>query len=369
MSRPAPRSGLFEALPARVLDAVDHSRLRALIDHDAQARCLAVVREIDVPVHTVGYECRLAPGDARVDVGIGLVAMRPASADSALGRLGRRRGGDPAWQRCLAFLADWSRPCPELVPAIPFVCVAFDRPGDPAALPAPAISLCVDPDFFARRLGLPTPPPASADEIAALAARCHQRLRGEPLPAACRRLIESCVRDGAIARHISLMVSRTPATFKLDVRLPIDAVAPLLQRIGWPGSVPDAVAGIRAVMPWRGHVQLNLVLHPALGSRLEVELLTDRGEASAGDRSRLLDALVAAGHCDPAKAAALCDASARPVSDGGGAIVARGWYVKVRLDGGRIAEAKAYLGLMSRVLRPRTGVDGVTGGALQASPG
>jgi hypothetical protein len=367
MSRPAPRSGLFEALPARVLEAVDHSRLRALIDRDAQARCLAVVREIDVPVHTVGYECRLAPGDARVDVGIGLVTMRPA--DSALGRLGRRRGGDPAWQRCLAFLADWSRPCPELVPAIPFVCLAFDRPDDPATQPAPAISLCVDPDFFARRLGLPMPSPASADEIAALAGRCHQRLRGEPLPAACRRLLDACVRDGTMARHISLMVSRTPATFKLDLRMPIDAVAPLLHRIGWPGSVPDAVAGIRAVMPWRGHVQLNLVLHPALGTRLEVELLTDRGEATAGDRSRLLDRLVAAGHCDPAKAAALSDAWARPVSDCDGAIVARSWYIKVQLDGGRITEAKAYLGLMSRVLRPRAAVEGMAGGALQASPG
>jgi hypothetical protein len=362
---------LFEALPARVLGAVDHARLRALIDREAQARSLAVMDELDVPVHTVCYECRLAPGDARVDVAVCLAAMRPAGLDDVLGQLGRRRRSDPAWQRCLAFLADWSAPSTALVPAIPFVCVAFDRPGDPATLPAPAISLCVDPDFFARQLALPTSSPPTPAAIAALAGACHERLRGDQLPAGCRRLLDACLRDGAMARHVSLMVSRTPATFKLDVRLPIDGVAPLLQRIGWPGPVHDVVAGIRTLMPWRGNIQLNLVLHPALGPSLEVELLTGRGEAGGVERAGVLDRLVAAGHCDPTKADVLRDAWARPVSESGGTIVARSWYVKVRFDGGRIAEAKTYLGLMPRMLwSPRAATEvGARGGPMQASRG
>ncbi|HEX8111975.1 MAG TPA: hypothetical protein VF516_29790, partial [Kofleriaceae bacterium] len=211
-----------------------------------------------------------------------------------------------------------------------------------------------DRDFFARQLGLPTPPPPPATELAALAADCHDPLRGEPLPAACRDLIEATLAvDGVCARHISLMVSRTPATFKLDVRLPADRVAPLLRAIGWPGDVRRAVDGIRAVMPWPGELQLNLVLHPALRTSLEVELLTGRGDARREDRLALLDGLVAAGACDAAKAAALRDAWLDPVSTGrDGTVVARSWYVKVRFEGDRIAEAKAYLGLMPRRRAP-----------------
>ena len=155
------------------------------------------------------------------------------------------------------------------------------------------------------------------------------------------------------------------------MRLPVDGVAPLLQRIGWPGAVPETVAGIRAVMPWHGHVQLNLVLHPALGSSLEVELLTGRGEADAGHRAGLLDKLVAEGHCDPAKAEVLRDAWLRPVSADGGTIVARSWYVKLRFESGRIAEGKAYLGLMPRMLESlRVAFDtGAPGGATHASRG
>lgn len=350
---PQPWPGSFEP-PARVLDAVDHERLRALVDPIAQARCCAVMAELDVPVHTVCYECRLAPGDRRVDVAVGLVAMRPAGAGDVLGGLGRRRAADAAWQRCLAFLAGWSAPGSRFALPVPFLCAAFDQPGDPAALPAPAISLCIDRHFFARQLGLPTPPPPPAIELVALAAACHDHLRGEPLPASCRELLAAALAvDGVMARHISLMVSRTPATFKLDVRLPADRVAPLLRAIGWPGDVDRAVDGIRAVMPWPGDLQLNLVLHPAPGASLEVELLTGRGDAGRDDRLALLDRLVAAGVCDAAKAAALRDAWLDPVSPGrDGAIVARSWYVKVRFEGDRIAEAKAYLGLMPRRRAP-----------------
>jgi hypothetical protein len=350
---PPHRNGPFEALPAHVLRSVDHDRLQALVSAEARARTLAVMDELCVPVQTVCYECRLSGGDSRVDVAVCLFAMRAAEAGGVLGRLGARHRADASWRRCLEFLADWSSPASAFVPAIPFVCVAFDLPGDPAAVPAPSLSLCVDRDFFARQLGLPAPPAKPVSDMLALATACYGRLRGEPLPAACRTLLERCLSGGeaVLARHFSFMVSRTPATFKLDVRLPVDGVAPLLRRIGWPGDVPGVIAGIRELMPWPGHVQLNLVLHPALGSSLEVEFLTGRGEVAIADRLALVQKLVAAGHCDPAKARELRDAWAHPVSRASdGLIVARSWYVKVRFDGDRVAEAKAYLGLMPRVL-------------------
>lgn len=347
------RPGLFEAPPAQILRSVDHGRFAALVDGDARDRIQAVMDELSVPVHTVCYECRLAGGDPRVDVAVCLFPMRVTRAADVLGRLGQRRRADPAWQRCLDFLAEWSSPASPLAPQIPFVCVAFDVPGDPAALPAPGLSLCVDPDFFAHELGLPAAAPAPGSELARLADACHDRLRGEPLPAPCRRLLERCLSgdDGVTARHVSFMVSRSPATCKLDVRVPVEGVASLLERIGWPGSVASVVAGIRRLVPREGHVQLNLVLHPAPGTHLEVELLTGRRPAGTADRHALLRRLVDAGHCDPGKAEALGDAWASPVSrDRAGLIVARSWYVKVRFGDDRVAEAKAYLGLMPRVL-------------------
>jgi hypothetical protein len=384
MSRsPVPRHGLFEALPGQVLGAVDHDRLQPLVEREARARVLAVMDALTVPVHTVCYECRLAGADPRVDIAVALFPAPDADPAGVLGELGRRRREDPAWRRCLALLERWSAPgsapdfpahaprpparsadvssslprspAPSLVPAIPFVCVAFDGPGEPATLPAPALSLCVDPDLFARQLGLPAPRAAPPAQISALADACAADLLGAPLPTGCRAAVERCLSgDGVVARHISFMVSRSPATFKLDVRLPVDGVAPLLHRIGWPGDVPRVVAGIRDLMPWPGHVQLNLVLHPALAPSLEVELLTGAREARAADRMALLDTLVAAGHCAPAKAAALRDAWIHPVSrDRGGLVVARSWYLKVRFAGDRIAEAKAYLGLMPRGLDGR----------------
>jgi hypothetical protein len=103
-------------------------------------------------------------------------------------------------------------------------------------------------------------------------------------------------------------------------------------------------------MPWSGNLQLNLVLHPELRPSLEVELLAGRGEVSTHDRLAVLQRLVDAGHCDPAKAETLRDAWLHPVIRDQGVIVARSWYLKVRFDEDRIAEAKGYLGLMPRVL-------------------
>src|SRR4029079_18107396 len=79
------------------------------------------------------------------------------------------------------------------------------------------------------------------------------------------------------------------------------------------------------------------------------ELLTHAAEAGSEERAAVLQQLVDGGHCDPPKAEAL-RARPRPpvVRDPDGLIVARNWYLKVKLDGDRIAETKAYLGLLPR---------------------
>lgn len=344
---PRGRAGLFEARPADILAAVDHARLRPLVDDAAHARWRALAGELAVPVHTVCYECRLADGDPDVDFAVAMHAMATRGPREVLGVLGDRRRGDPAWRRCLDFLAAWSDPHHAWA-ELPFVCAAFDAAAAPDA--APSLSLCIDRGFFARQLGLPAPKPAPAGEVVALVDACARALQAAPLdPDAAARITACLATDDVLARHVSFMVARAPATIKLDVRVPVTGVAALLHRLAWPDA--DRIAArVRALVPWRGHVQLNLVVHPTLSPTLEVELLTAPGEASLADRLAVLDHLVDAGACAAAKACVLRDAWTHPVSRApGGTIIARGWYLKVKLAGDAIALAKAYLALMPRV--------------------
>jgi hypothetical protein len=362
MSRPGLHrngNGMYEAVPGRILRSIDGA-LQPLIGARARDRILAVVDELDVPVNAVCYECRLRPGDSRVDVAVCLFPMRPAGVEDVLGLLGRRHLAEPPWRRCVEFLAEWSHPGSDHAAQLPFVCVAFDLPGDRAAVPVPGLSLCIDREFFARQRGLPAEPPPPASRLAALADECHRRLRGEGLPVRSLAMLENCLSgDDVLAKHVSFMLSRTPAACKLDIQLPIDSLAAVLRRIDWPGSIASVVAHIRALAPRQRRVQLNLVLVPGLDASLEVELLTSAAEAGTEERRAILQQLVDRGHCDPAKAEVLRHASIRPVHRvPEGLIVAQNWYLKVKFDGDHIAETKAYFGLMPRAwCDPRTVVD------------
>jgi len=227
-------------------------------------------------------------------------------------------------------------------------------------VPVPGLSLCIDREFFTRLRGLPAAPPPPVSALLALADDCHRRLHGEALPAGSLTLLASCLSgDDVIAKHVSYMPSRAPAAFKLDIRIPVDALAALLHRINWPGPADSVVARIRALAPGQHHVQLNLVLAPRINADLEVELLTCAVEAGSEERAAVLQQLVDSGHCDPTKAEVLRRSSLHPVyRDTEGLIVARNWYLKVKFSGDRIAETKAYMGLMPRVwMHPQSVVD------------
>jgi hypothetical protein len=351
MSRLGPhRDGLYEALPARILRSTE-AGLQALVDAQTRDQILALAEELSVPVHAVCYECRLQRGDRRVDLAVCLLPMRTLGIDDVLGPLGRQHVDELPWRRCVEFLAEWSRPESQHAAHVPFVCVAFDLPVDRTRVPVPGLSLCIDREFFTRLRGLPVAPPAPASMLVALADDCYRRLCGEALPARSLTLLERCLSgDDTIAKHVSFMPSRTPAAFKLDIRVPVDSVAALLHRIHWPGPADRVVARIRELAPRQRDVQLNLVLAPGLDANLEVELLTSAGEAGCEERAAVLQQLVDGDHCDPTKAEALRRSSLHPVRrDPEGLIVARNWYLKVKFCGDRIAEAKAYLGLMPRV--------------------
>jgi hypothetical protein len=344
---------LYEALPGRILRSTD-ATLDALVDAQARHRILSLVDELGVPVHAVCYECRLRSGDGRVDVAVCLIPAQPMAIEHVLGSLGRRHLADPSWRRCLEFLSEWSHPASSYAAQIPFACVAFDLPVGQPAVPVPGLSLCIDREFFTRLRGLPAGPPAPVSALVALADDCHRRVRGAPMPAEPLELLERCVSGkDVIAKHVSFMLSRAPAAFKLDIRIPVSSLAALLRRIDWPGPADSVVARIQALAPRQNHVQVNLVLGAlgsGLGASLEVELLATAAECGNEERAAILRQLVDGGHCDVAKAEVLLRSSLDPVHRAhDGLIVARNWYLKVKFDEDRIAEAKAYLGVLPRV--------------------
>ncbi|HKP59745.1 MAG TPA: hypothetical protein VJV78_23640 [Polyangiales bacterium] len=229
----------------------------------------------------------------------------------------------------------------------PFLCIAFDLEAVDA-LPIPCMSVCVDSDYFARRIGLDVP--QSAEELQELSRACHVALHGhdfQPEPLAQLQRLLGNVGDIEV-KHVSFMLSRTPAVAKVDVRLEVARLADLLDRLEWrPGSSMAVQRAVRELLPEQQHIQLNLPLTPGFGSVLEAEFLAGQSQVSREARLAFLDRLVGAGLCAPAKAEVLAKAALEPLApQNDGSTVARAWYVKVRFDGGMPSEAKAYLGLM-----------------------
>lgn len=325
--------------------SVSPGELSPLVTSSTQEQFLRLVRDLELPVQTACYECRLSGEDHRVDLAL---CVFPGFMQSALASLRRAHGKDPAWGRALGFLRDWSTP--ELLLQIPFVWLAFDLDHTQATLPTPCLGLCVDRNFFARRLGQDFPP-ASSDELVCLANDSFQRFQGTGLPTSLTERLFRSVNRSIEPKHLSFMLGRSPATFKLDVRLPAANVEDFLTRLGWPSSPARIQKKILEFMPWPGHVQLNLVLHPELRGPLEVEFMTIPSEVSPEQRYSFLTRLEELELCDGEKAEILRRSWARPLRTTlGGLRVARSWYVKIRFEEDLPVEAKAYLGLIARPL-------------------
>jgi hypothetical protein len=339
-----------------LLEALEPSALDPLVGEAQRAHVLRLVDDLAVPIQTACYEARLAEGDPRVDLAL---CVFPTIRPTTLGRAAWPGCSptDDRWQRAGAFLDEWNAPGSRLGAEVPFVWVAFDLPDAAVALPAPCLGVCADPHFFYRRLGGDPVDGDPASRVCSLADRSHRTLLGEPLPEDARRRMGRCLGAGAEAKHLSFMLGRTPATVKLDVRLRAEGVASFLRTIEWPEDADAIQAQITALMPWSGHVQLNLVLHPELAPPLEVEFLTTASESTPEQRGAFVEMLASEGLCGAAKARVLLsakDLTQRGGGDSGGRVVS-GWYVKVRFAGGRPREAKAYLGLMPRLWRRASG--------------
>jgi hypothetical protein len=331
-----------------VWEALDPSTLSPLISADAFDRIRFLSARFQLPMRMACLECRLDAHEDKADFSVCLL-------NGNIGNRWKEPMAVPdgaAWNRSINLLDVWSSG--KLPPAIPFIWYAFDMDGRSSSLPLPCISVCVDPVFFARRLGgvrYPGASPLSPQELRRMMELCHQQLHEVPLAPETGEWLEACVSalEGVgHANHFSFMLSRSPATVKFDVRLRKAAAVPFLRKIGWQGAVAGLQEGIEGFMPWDGQIQLNLVLGPRKSRPLEAEFLTMPGEAGKTERTVFLKRMVSAGLCSPGKADVLAEIDRRlrvdAVGKDRGFSIHRGWYAKILFQEDCPVEAKAYVG-------------------------
>jgi hypothetical protein len=311
---------------------------------------LTVLAEPFDSVHTVCCECRLANDAAQVDVAFALIAG-PEPAELA-SRLRQRFVGDVQWLRFCNFLESWSLLRSDWACYVPFVSAAFDI-GSLEVLPAPCVSLCVEPDFFARRLGFPAQPALTRAQLLGVLSGCHDELCGTPAPAvACERLgllQDFAARGGVRIKHLSLMMSRPRQPVKVDMALRLAQLPEVLALLAWPpGGSEPLIERVRHLLPWDARVQLNILINPEPTYPLELELCADDADQSV-DRWALLERMLSAELCSEVEANALEQLQfSATVETEHGRTLSMSWYIKLRFWESKRCDAKAYLGLMPR---------------------
>jgi hypothetical protein len=331
-------------LPQDVLDPRVTEDLNAFATAGEHARIRALSARFGVRTPAVGYECRLLRDDQRVDYNLALFADE--RLPQALAEASNATASE-AWLQATRLLTEWVRGGAAWCANVPFVCAAFDlEPNGSEALPPPCVSLCVDSDFHARRLGLRLPAPAVAAVTRVAAALAHhfdQPLHSEQ--AATIRLVLNAGQR-VEARHLSLMAGRPDRSLKLDVRVWLASMGDLLAKLPWVRQ-PHAIAReVHELVGTGGAVQLNLPLLPQPSSPVEVELFTGRARPEIDERLRFIETLGLAGLISPEKAEALRHISERPQVHTGRRWIGRSWYVKVRVHPDGRRDAKAYLGFV-----------------------
>jgi len=285
----------------------------------------------------------------RTDLALCLAHPTPALA-KALAALLKQRPSEASWQRCWQLVSQWATASEPTWAAVPFMFVAFDLPEEVDALPVPCLSLCTDPGFFMRAVGLPPLRPAPREWPLQLLQKCCSALGAEPIWDEAQRRGEDFLTssDALEVRQLSLMVGRRPVAFKFDVTLPRRELPRFLEANGWScDDARDVTGQLSAVGPVRERVQLNYAVQPsaAASKALELELgCTGATDLSAEERGELLERLLRDEVVTALQARALMDLCRDPCRSFDQGAVFRHWYLKLRLVVGQRATAKAYLG-------------------------
>jgi len=283
-------------MPATLLDSLRLVRPyfpQGLVAPEALARLeRAAVR---LPFnYQVGFESRLGPGSAQVD--LAQYFSQGDGSRSLLATYARQppAAHDWAWARLADFCGQWADPAGALHEAVSHVWLEYDLPdlpGGPAEadLPAPGVFIAL-PDELAATARL-----SVLETIIGLLAR------DTPLLATVRGRLEASVAGlpaEAVVYTLGVMLSRGSQAVRLPIHhIAIEHVPGYLKQIGWPGAL-DAVAPLaERFAPLADRIAVDLDIGeqvwPTLG--LELHLGT---EAFGGPRwQQALDWLVSAEWC------------------------------------------------------------------------
>jgi len=291
-------------------------------------------------------ECRLGPGDDRVDF---LVCA--SARDGGRERLAATSPEEAARAglgRVWPFVDEWCREGSLVNEDVPLLWFEHDLPPGPA--PDPMIFIFVDPAYPSA--AVPSP---SALEVRELGARGLSLATGRKLPAATLDTLARCVarlpEDG---RPLALcgLSPRGSDEIRLYAAMPAARIRGWLHAIGWPGNLDDAERAVELTDAGEYPTGVNVNVGPAVGPYFGAERYLHFGPDHAAAVRRLVEDLIDLGACDPDKGEAALGWPGYVKVNLPGA----GWLVRVerhlnfkvvcRPDGA--LEAKAYLAFASR---------------------
>jgi hypothetical protein len=328
----------------------------ALLGRGAEVRLSRALERLALPAQLVCLETRLgAEGVGQTDFALCLAHPTPGLA-KGLAALAKQPFADSSlqssWQSCWRLLLNWATASEPTWAAVPFLFVAFDLLEESDGLPVPCLSLCSDPAFFMKAVGLPPLRPSSWQWPLQLLHECCSALDADALwdeGATPAEVLLTSVEDLEV-RQLSLMAGRQPFAFKFDVTLSRRDVPAFLEANGWSAAdARDVINQLSFFSAPHDRIQLNYAVRPsaAASKTLEVELgCTGATDLSAEQRGTLLADLARREVIASSQARALLELARRPLRDDAGACgVSRHWYLKLRLGVGQRPTAKAYIGL------------------------
>lgn len=293
------------------------------------------------------FECRLEPGEARVDFMV--CAMASDGGRARLADLGRDEIVGARLAAPARFFSAWAREGSPVHAGIPLVWLEYDLPPDRD--PDPLVSLCVDP-------GYPTViswPPVAPARVRALGAEGLALVLGREPDAAALRTLERCAAKLPAAGrllHVAMLEPRGTRALRLFASLPVARVTAWLDDVGFPRDVREVEAALGLAGDPGGMIGIHLEVADAVLPYFAAERASGCHDDDVGHG--FVERLVQRGVCEPARgeAALRWVGEATASSPEGVVYVERQLYFKLvpHVDG-RL-EAKAYLGFHGD-LRPR----------------
>lgn len=320
--------------------------------------------------HCVDLECRLGQAQASTDLPF---CITPDER-SALARLSELSGFDksilnsPAWQRLLAFSAEWADGTNKLHDRVENVWLEYDLDADDPSLEWPHL--------FVGSKKIPAPGPRWTQPDRWLYQSALPALAGAEIPpktvSTLRRVLDN-LPPGAHLYQAGLFARRPDP----HIRVCLAGIAPsqtisYLQKIGYPHDLKD-IARVLADYTPLCIINLACDVTTAIGPKLGLELTRDRKDFNALPRkdAGLLDFLVRQGLCSVEQQAALLafpgfqdsrlsslpwpemPAPGERAQPGAASVLRREFsHVKLVYQPGLPPEAKAYLQVVNDWLPP-----------------